>query len=117
MAKKIIKQTIKGRSVGYMKIDISDADATDLIAILEGEVSVFDEKSSGGSQSAYPTALNMKKFSCGDRDTGISCSFKVQHAKATAYTPDFETVVIGAFDASFDSSVKSDYMNLLYDKN
>jgi len=117
LAKKIIKQTIKGRNVGYMKIDISDADSTDLIALLEGEVSVFDEKSTGGSSSAYPIALNRKKFSCGDRGTKTSCSFTVPHCKTTAYTPDFETVVIGAFDANFEGSVKSDYMNLLYDRN
>ena len=117
MAQKIIKQTIKGRSVGYMNIDISDADATDLTAILEGEVSVFDEKSTNGTSSAYPTELNRKKFSCGDKSSKTSCSFTVPHAKPTAYTPDFEAVVVGAFDASFESDVKADYMNLLYDRN
>ena len=90
---------------------------TDLLTLLEGEVSNFDLKSTGGSVSAYPTELNRKKFSCGDRTTKVSCSFTIPHAKVTAFTPDFEAVVVGAFDASFDSAIKADYSNLLYDRN
>ena len=113
----IYSQTIKGKSVKFSEIDATEADLTDLEALLEGEVTKFDLKSSGGSSSPYPASLNRKKFSCGDKDTSVSCSFTVPHCKETAYTPDFEAVVIGAFDASPQSSVKADYMNLLYDRN
>jgi len=113
----IYSQTIKGKSVKFSEIIATDADLTDLEGLLEGKVTKFDLKSTGGSVSAYPAVINRKKFSCGDKGTSVSCSFTVPHCKATAYTPDFEAVVIGAFDASFDSSVKSDYTNLLYDRN
>lgn len=113
----IIKQVIKGRQVGSLDITASTADITALLALLEGTVTVFDEKSTGGSVATYPAELNQKRFSCGDRTTKVSTSFKIPHAKATAFTPDFEAVVIGAFDASPESSVKCDYMNLLYDRN
>lgn len=113
----IIKQVIKGRQVNSLDVTATTADTTALLALLEGTITVFDEKSSGGSASAYPLVLNRKRFSCGDKTTNVSCSFNVPHLKPTAYTPDLEAVVIGAFDASFDSSVKSDYMNLLYDRN
>lgn len=113
----ILKQTIKDKSVGFLEIDATAADLSALEVILEGEVTKFDLKSSGGAVAPYPAAINRKKFSCGDRDTHVSCSFTVPHCKLTAFTPDFEAVVIGSFDASFDSAVKSDYMNLLYDRN
>lgn len=113
----IIKQTIKGKGVGYLNVTASDADLLELEALLEGEVSKWDEKSSGGSSSPYPATLNRKKFSCGNREQSLSTSFTVPHCKETAHKPDFKAVVVGAFDAHPDSSVKADYMNLLYDRN
>ncbi len=113
----IIKHSIKGKNVKTLEVTASTADLVDLNAILEGEITTFDLKSEGGAVATTPTVENRKKFSCGDRDSKVSCSFNIHHAKVTAYTPDFEAVVIGVFDASFDSSVKCDYMNLLYDRN
>lgn len=113
----IIKQKVKGKSVGYLDVTATEADLADLGVLLEGEVTIFDEKASGGSVSPYPLELNRKKFSCGDRDTGVSTSFTVPHCRVTAYKPDFKAVVVGAFDAHPDSVVKCDYMNLLYDRN
>lgn len=113
----VIKQVIKGRQVNSLDIDASTADMAGLLPLLEGTVTVFEEKSHGGTAAPYPAALNQKRFSCGDRTTKVSTSFKIPHAKTTAFTPDFEAVVIGAFDASPESSVKCDYMNLLYDRN
>jgi len=113
----IISQFIKQKSVKWFEVNATDADLVGLEAILEGSVTKFNLKSTGGSVSAYPLALNRKKFSGGDKTTKVSCSFTIPHAKETAFTPDFEAVVVGAFDASFDSAVASDYMNLLYDRN
>ena len=113
----IIHQRVKGKTVKYLDVQATNADLAELNSLLEGEVTTFDLKSSGGVATATPTSLNRKKFSCGDRDTHVSCSFTVPHIKDTAFTPDIEAVVIGAFDASYESSVKCDYMNLLYDRN
>ena len=112
----IIKQRIKGKSVGYLNVTASTADLVDLEALLEGEVSKWDEKSTGGAVSPYPLELNTKKFSCGNRDNDLSTSFTIKHCKATAHKPDFKAVVVGAFDAHPDSVIKADYMNLLYDR-
>lgn len=113
----IIKQVVKGSTVKTLDVDASNADLTELIAILAGEVQTFELKSEGGSTATTPSALNRKRYSCGDKSSNISCSFTVPHAKLTANTPEFEAVVIGAFDASYDSSTKCDYMNLFYDRN
>lgn len=113
----IYRQIIKGKNSNTLEVDATDADLADLEALLEGEVQKFDLKSSGGSTAPYPSTLNCKRFSCGDHTTKVSCSFNIPHAKPSAYTPDFEAVVVGAFDASFNSTVACDYMNLLYDRN
>ena len=113
----VLKQKINGRNVNTLETEATAGDLTNLLALLEGEVTEYDLKSSGGSVSAYPLALNTKKLSCGNKTSKISCAFSVKHLKATAFINDIEAVVIGAFDASFESSVKADYSNLLYDRN
>jgi hypothetical protein len=113
----VIKQKIKGRSVNTLVTEATSADLTDLLTLLEGEVTEYDLKASGGSVAPYPLALNTKKFSCGNKTSKISSSFSVKHLKPTVFINDVEAVVIGAFDASYDSTIKADYTNLLYDRN
>lgn len=113
----VIKQKIKGRTVNTLVTEATTGDLTDLMALLEGEVTDYDLKSSGGAVAPYPLALNTKKFSCGNKTSKISCAFSVKHLKPTAFINDIEAVVVGAFDASYDSTVKADYTNLLYDRN
>jgi len=117
MAKKRFSQAIKGRTRNTKVLEISDADWDEVKVVLEGEVSLMDEKSSGGSSAPYPTSINRKKLSCGKRGDGLSCAFTVGHMKAGAYITDIESVVEGAFDASFDTDVKADYVTILHDKN
>lgn len=113
----IIRQTIKGRTVRSLDVEATAADLTALQALLAGEISVFDLQSTGGSSSPYPADLNRKRFSCGSKLHKLSCSFNVPHVKPTAHIGDIKAVVVGAFDASYDSSIKATYTNLLYDKN
>lgn len=113
----IVKQVIKGRTVRTLEVDASEANIADLVSILAGEVSLFELKSEGGSTSPLPATMNRKRFSCGNRTQKISCSFNVPHVKNSAYINDFETAVIGNFDADYESSIKADYCNLLYDRN
>ena len=112
-----IKQVIKGKSVASLTVEATAGDLSSLTALLEGQVTTFDEKASGGSVAVYPLALNRKKMSCGDKTTKVSCSFTIPHAKAAARISQIESVVIGAFDASYDVTTKASYANLLYDKN
>ena len=113
-----IKQIVKGRTVKVLDVVASAGDLTALTDLMDGEIHTFDVKSSGGTALAVtPTELNQKRFSCGDRDQNLSCSFKVPHVKATAGKSDFKAVVVGAFDANYETSSKCTYMNLLYDRN
>lgn len=112
-----ITQKIKGKTVKYLNVEATEGDLTDLKAILAGEVSSFDQKSTGGSVAPYPLTLNRKKFSCGNKTNKLSCTFTIPHVKANVYTPTLEGVVINAFDASFDSTIKATHTSLLYDKN
>ncbi|MDO8454077.1 MAG: hypothetical protein Q7S59_05855 [Sulfurimonas sp.] len=110
-----ITQKIKGKNVKFLNVDATAGDVAELQAILAGEVSTFDKKSEGGSVAPYPLALNRKKFSCGNKSLKLSCSFTVPHMKESVYTPAVEAVVIGAFDASFESTAKATHTSLLYD--
>lgn len=113
----IIKQTIKGRSVNSLSIVATTADLADLQALLEGEVTTYETKSTGGTSSPYPTDLNTKKYSVGDKATGLSGSFTIKHIKPTADINDVENVVINAFDANSETTVKSDRCSMFYDAN
>jgi len=112
-----IKQVIKGKTVRTLDVEASADDTTSLTDLMDGQVEVYDVKSSGGTAVDTPAELNRKKFSCGDRDEHLSCSFTVPHVKAGKNKADFKTVVVGAFDANYDTTTKCSYMNLLYDRN
>ncbi|MEN4046200.1 hypothetical protein [Sulfurimonas sp. NWX367] len=112
-----IKQVVKGRTVKTLDVTASAGDLTALTDLMDGEVHVFDEKSTGGTAVATPAELNRKRFSCGDRDANLSTSFTVPHVKAGATKSDFKSVVVGAFDAHPASAIKATYLNLLYDRN
>ncbi len=112
-----ITQKIKGKSVKFLNVDATAGDIAELQAILAGEISTFDQKSTGGAVAPYPLKLNRKKFSVGNKTNKLSCSFTVPHLKDNVYTPAIEAVVINAFDASFESTIKATHTSLLYDKN
>lgn len=113
----VLKQKIHGRSASTLEVDATTADLAPLLALLEGEVTEYELKSSGGAVAPYPAMLNSKKFSCGNKTQKISCSFSIKHLKPTAFITDVEAVVVGAFDANYESTIKADYANLLYDRN
>ena len=112
-----IKQVVKGKTYKTLTVSGSDADITALTDLMDGEVHLFTEKSTGGTDVATPAQLNRKRFSCGDRSQNFSCSFTVPHVKAGATKSDFKAVVVGAFDANYATTAKATYMNLLYDRN
>lgn len=113
-----IKQVILGKTVKVVDVVATAGDLTALTDLMDGEIQTFDVKSSGGvALATTPSVLNQKRFSCGDRDQNLSCSFKVPHAKATAGKSDFKAVVVGFFDANYETASKATYMNLLYDRN
>lgn len=113
----VLKQKIHGKNVNTLETEATTGDLTDLLALMEGEVTQYDLKGTGGSHAEYPLTLNAKKLSCGNKSAKVSCAFNIKHLKPTAFINDIEAVVVGAFDASFDSSIKADYANLLYDRN
>ncbi|ATB68885.1 hypothetical protein SJPD1_1048 [Sulfurospirillum diekertiae] len=114
----MIKQKIAGRNVNTVSASGSVADMTTLGAILEGELSFYEQKFEGGT-TANPAVLNAKKFSVGKKYLSgqrQSASVSIPHVKATKSFAEIQTAVIGQFDESFKSSTKCDYSNLFYDK-
>ncbi|MCX6051300.1 MAG: hypothetical protein NTZ60_02195 [Campylobacterales bacterium] len=114
----IIAQKANGKSIKWFQLDATAGDVADLQALLEGEVTLFNEESRNGTAgSVTPTDFNRKKFSVGKHGAGLSCSVTVPHVKLTAKINNIEAVVIGAFDATFEVATACDYMNYLYDRN
>lgn len=114
----MIKQKIGGKNVNTVSASGSVADMTTLVAILEGESSLYEQKFEGGT-TANPSVLNAKKFSVGKKYLSgqrKSASVSLPHVKPTKSFADIQTAVIGQFDEGFDSSTKCEYSNLFYDK-
>ncbi len=114
--KKMLMQTIGGKSAGFLIVDASAGDLAVIVGLMEGKVEQYDSKGSGGTAAPMPSVLNRKKFSCGKKDSGFRCSFTVPHLKTTKNNKDVETAVIGAFDAHWEVSTTADYCNTLLAK-
>ena len=112
-----IKQVINGRTVKTLDVVAGADDLTALTDLMDGQVETYDEKSSGGTDVSTPAQLNRKRYSCGDKSQNLSCSFTVPHVKAGVVKSDVKALVVGAFDANYNSTTKATYMNLLYDRN
>jgi len=112
-----IKQIVKGKTFKTLDVLASADEITTLKELMDGQVEEYDVKTSGGSDITTPAQLNRKRFSCGDKSQNLSCSFIVPHVKAGTSKNDLKSFVIGAFDASYISTTKATYLNLLYDRN
>lgn len=113
MARKLLLQTVGGKSGGYVNVEASTADLAALTALMEGKIEEYEEKSNGGTVAAMPAPLNSKKFSCGKRADNYRCSFTIPHLKPTKNSNDVIAAVKGSFDANYDVTATCDYCNVL----
>ncbi|MFT7005380.1 MAG: hypothetical protein ACJAWW_002754 [Sulfurimonas sp.] len=111
----LITQVIKGKTVNRANIVASDADMTDLLALLEGEVTQYKEEGTAGTSAPYPDSLNTKKFSARKDDN--SCSVTIRHCKSTAGTRNIRTSAIGKLDCDWETAIKAEKINLFYDSS
>lgn len=108
----LIKQSVK-KNTRSNDIFISEADQTNLIALMEGVVSVFDKKAEGGTDIATPSALRPMKFGVSRPADNLSATVNLKHVKATKHANDvFNHVAL--FDADYQSSVTATKINLIY---
>lgn len=108
----LLVQKIKGRSVNRITVTGSDDDVDVLKALLEGEVTKYEQESTGGSVTAHPDTLNTQKFS--SKKDGVSVSVTVRHVKPTVKYPDIRTAVIGKLDCDWSSAILAEECNIFY---
>lgn len=108
MAKKVILQTIGGKSAGITSVEASSADLDILTGLMEGKCEKYDVKSSGGSSAPVPAFLRAYKISVGKIGANFRDTFKVGHIKASKSSNDITAAIKGVFDASYATDLKCD---------
>jgi len=113
----IINQVIKGRSVNRVTIEATDADLTDVLALLEGEITQYKEEGTAGTAGVvHPSTYNTMKLSL--KKDKFSCSFTIRHCKPTVGMKDLISASIGKLDAGWDDvALKADKLNKFYDSS
>ncbi|WP_324171714.1 hypothetical protein [Sulfurimonas sp.] len=111
----LITQTIKGRSVNRVAILASEADLTDVLALLEGEVTQYKEEGTAGTSEPYPYSKNTKKFSVRKDENSVSVT--IRHCKASVGTRAIRAAAIGKLDCDWETAIKAEKLNLFYDSS
>lgn len=112
----MIKQIIGGVTKKTVYAEMSEADATALMTLMEGKLETYVKKFEGGTKAAVPSVMNYMRFSVGkqiSRGVYQTASVTVPHIKQGKSHNDVKAIVIGAFDCGFDLDVKCDYTNLI----
>lgn len=92
---------------------MSAGDAVIFTTLLEGIVTVFDEKSTGGTDVLTPANLRAMKFGVSRRADSLSCTVSLKHIKATKHEIDvFNHVAL--FDADYKSALTATKINMIY---
>ena len=112
----MFKQKVNGRFINTCYVEGTAGDVSALTALAEGKIEVYEEKFSGGTSAPLPTKMNYISFSVSKKKgvrTYLTASVRVPHIKATKSNEDVEAVVVGAFDAAYNSNEKCETCNLI----
>lgn len=108
----LIRSTCRGK---YASCDVQlSADGLTLVmGLMEGNVSVFEEKSSGGTDCPTPAQLRHMKFGVNRKIDNLSCTVNLKHVKAGKNETDIFAHK-ALFDANYSSSLKATGMRMIY---
>lgn len=108
----LIRQQVR-KNFRSNDVVMSAGDQAILIDLMEGVISVFDEKSSGGTDIATPATLRQMKFGVSRKADGLSGTVMLKHVKPTKHANDvFGHMAI--FDADYSSALAATSINLLH---
>lgn len=112
----MIKQIVGGKTKKTVYAEMSAGDLTTLQTLMEGKLEIYDKKFEGGTTAPAPSEMNYINFSVGKKiSKGVyqNSTVRVPHIKAGKSFADLKPLVVGAFDCSYDLSVKCEYSNLV----
>lgn len=112
----MIKQIVGGKTKKTVYAEMSAGDLTTLQTLMEGKLEIYDKKFEGGTIAPAPSVMNYINFSVGKKiSRGVyqSSTVRVPHIKQGKSFADLKTLVVGAFDCSYDLDTKCAYTNLV----
>lgn len=108
----LINQTCK-KNYRSNDVVMSVADSAVFTSLLEGIVTIFDEKSTGGTDVMTPANLRGMKFGISRKADSLSCTMSLKHIKATKHEIDvFNHMAL--FDADYKSALTATKINMIY---
>lgn len=108
----LIKQEVK-KNYRSNDVVMSAFDLTAFETLLEGIVSVYDEKSIGGTDCVTPANLRGMKFGISRKADSLSCTMNIKHMKSTKHEVNvFNHVAL--FDADYKSALTATRVNMIY---
>lgn len=109
----LIKNQCKGL-YSTMDIEATTADISALTELMEGEISIFEDKGSGGTDIAEtPVANTRVKLAVNRREDKLGCTVHLNYIKPTKNEDDLYALK-NLFDADYDSTLKATGMRIIY---
>jgi len=110
----LLRQIINGQRVNTINVDASADDLNALKSLLEGKVEEWEKKAEGRTAASKPAIPNLMRFACGKNGKPrYSCAFTLRHVDLAKDEQDVKSLVIGAFDASWETAEKAEYCHLI----
>jgi hypothetical protein len=108
----LIRQMVKGN---FRSNDVvaTEADLQVIIGMLEGEITTYEERSSGGTDVPTPSEFRVYKLGVNRKIDNLSCTVNIPHVKPGKEFPDM-LAQIALFDADFESASPATGMRLVY---
>lgn len=108
----VVKNSCRGQYASF-DITASDADIAVITGMLEGTVSVYEEKGAGGTDCPTPAKYRQMKFGVSRPMDNLSCTVTLKHIKVGKTEQDIFAQK-ALFDARFDSALKATGMRMIY---
>lgn len=108
----VVKISCRGQYAAF-DIPATDADIAVITGLMEGSVSVFEEKGAGGTDCATPAKFRVMKFGVNRKMDNLSCTMTLKHVKVGKTEQDvFAQKAL--LDANYVSSLKATGMRMVY---
>lgn len=108
----VVKNTCRGHYASF-DITANDADIAVITGMLEGSVSVYEEKSAGGTDCPTPSKFRQMKFGVNRRMDNLSCTVTLKHVKVGKNESDIFAHK-ALFDANYSTNLAATGMRLIY---
>lgn len=108
----LIRQEVK-KNFRSNDVVMSAFDLTALETLMEGKISIFDLKESGGTDVPTPSVLRGMKFGISRSADSLSCTVTLKHIKPSKHANDvFAHKAL--FNADYQSALTATKMNMIY---